>query len=102
MPSSRRSKRRPWGEHPELDLQRATGGRRSVDGPDGSWTVQHVRGSTKSYRCPGCQQMVGPGTDHVVAWAQDGLFGAERAVAERRHWHTSCWELRARRRPRGH
>jgi hypothetical protein len=101
MPSSRRSRRRPWTEpHPELDVQRATGGRRSEDGPDGSWTVQHVRGSTKSYRCPGCQQMVGPGTAHVVAWAQGGLFGADRAVADRRHWHTACWELRARRRPR--
>jgi hypothetical protein len=102
MPSSRRSKRRPWGEHPELDVQRATGGRRSVDGPDGSWTVQHVRGSTKSYRCPGCQQMVAPGIAHVVAWAQDGLFGPDQAVSDRRHWHTACWDLRDRRRPRGH
>lgn len=101
MPSSRRSKRRPWTEpHPELDVQRATGGRRSEDAPDGSWTVQHVRGSTKSYRCPGCQGMVGPGTAHVVAWAQDGLFGQDQAVADRRHWHTACWQMRARRRPR--
>ena len=101
MPSSRRSTRRPWGqEHPELDLQRATGGRRSEDGPDGSWTVQRVRGSDKSYTCPGCRQPVGPGTPHVVAWAQDGLFGAERAMAERRHWHTACWTSRDRRPPR--
>ena len=101
MPSSRRSKRRPWGAEPrELDLQRATGGRRSEDGPDGSWTVQRVAGSAKAYRCPGCQQLVAPGTAHVVAWADDGLFGAESAMADRRHWHTACWDLRARRRPR--
>lgn len=101
MPSSRRSSRRPWGgAHPELDLQRATGGRRSEDGPDGAWTVQRVRGSDKAYRCPGCQQAVPPGTAHVVAWPQDGIFGAERAVEDRRHWHTACWESRGRRRPR--
>ena len=75
MPSSRRSSRRPWAQpHPELDVHRATGGRRSEDGPDGTWTVQHVRGAAKVYRCPGCQAMVGSGTPHVVAW-QDGLFG---------------------------
>jgi hypothetical protein len=101
MPSSRRSSRRPWGqEHPELDVQRATGGRRSEAGPDGTWTVQRVAGSAKSYRCPGCQQLVPPGTAHVVAWADDGLFGPESAVADRRHWHASCWDARVRRRPR--
>jgi hypothetical protein len=101
VPSSRRSRRRPWGEPPrELDLQRATGGRRSEEGPDGVWTVQRVAGSAKSYRCPGCQQPVAAGTPHVVAWRDDDLLGAETAVADRRHWHTACWELRARRRPR--
>ena len=101
MPSSRRSSRRPWGEqHPELDLQRATGGRRTEHAPDGAWTVQRVRGSDKAYRCPGCQQLVPPGTPHVVAWPDDGLFGADAALADRRHWHTACGERRDRRRPR--
>jgi hypothetical protein len=101
VPSSRRSKRRPWGEpHPELDVQRATGGRRSEAAPDGSWIVQSVAGSAKSYICPGCQQLVLPGTAHLVAWPEDGLFGREWAVAERRHWHTACWRARDRRRPR--
>ena len=28
----------------------------------------------------------------VVAWAEDSLFGAEAALAARRHWHTACWD----------
>ncbi|AEE46906.1 hypothetical protein [Cellulomonas fimi] len=98
MPRSRRSTRRPYGaEHVELDLGRATGGRRSESAPDGEWVVQHVRGSDREYRCPGCDQLVAPGTAHVVAWRSDTLLG--EAVEGRRHWHASCWQARARRRP---
>ncbi|MBK5249339.1 MAG: hypothetical protein JJE50_07860 [Actinomycetales bacterium] len=68
---------------------------------DGStWVVRPVTGSDKSYRCPGCLQEVPPGVAHVVAWGEDHLFGADVALAERRHWHTSCWKARDRRRPR--
>ena len=85
MPSGRRSKRRLWGdEPPPLDLDRALGGRRSEDAPDGSWTVQNVTGSEKTYRCPGCQQIIPARLGHVVTWASDGFLGPESALADRR------------------
>ena len=59
--------------------------------PDGEWVVQRVTGSDKGYRCPGCEQEIAAGVAHVVAWP------AERDVGERRHWHTPCWNARARR-----
>lgn len=98
MPSGRRSSKRPYtGEVRPLDVDRATGGRRSESAGDGEWVVQHVRGSDRAYRCPGCDQVVTPGTAHVVAWRSDGLFG--EAVDDRRHWHASCWQARSRRGP---
>ncbi|MGY4645579.1 hypothetical protein [Cellulomonas sp. URHB0016] len=98
MPRSRRSTKRPYGTaHAELDVDRATGGRAVQTAPDGEWVVQQVRGSEREYRCPGCDQLVAPGTPHVVAWRVDGLFGA--AVDDRRHWHSSCWQARDRRGP---
>lgn len=64
-----------------------------------TWGVRHVRGSAgdRSYRCPGCDQLVAGSSGHVVAWPQDGLAGLEN----RRHWHTTCWQARERRRPPG-
>ena len=98
MPTGRSSKRRPRGAVvAPLDLERALGGRRSEDAPDGAWTVQSVRGSEKSFRCPGCAQVIVPGTAHVVAWAADGMLGPEAALEDRRHWHRSCWGARGRR-----
>ena len=99
MPSKRPSRRRPYGVEPTpLDVDRALGGRRRESGPEGEWTVQRVHGSDKTYRCPGCHQEIPPGLAHVVAWAADGLLGPESALADRRHWHPSCWAARARRR----
>ena len=96
---ARRSTKRPYGaEHPALAVDRARGGRTLEEGPDGSWTVQRVTGSDKSYTCPGCRQEVPPGTAHVVAIAQDHLFGADAALADRRHWHSGCWRARGSRR----
>lgn len=40
--------------------------------------------AAKQYRCPGCNQEIRPGANHVVAWRE----GAED---DRRHWHTPCW-----------
>ena len=40
----------------------------------------------KSYRCPGCQQLIQPGTPHLVV-VEEG------DVAGRRHWHTPCWRF---------
>jgi hypothetical protein len=103
MPSSRRSRRRPYGDaHQELDVEAALrGGERTETDPGGeTWTVRRVAGSEKVYRCPGCDQVIEPGTPHVVAWRADHLFGDEAGMAERRHWHTGCWQARDRRRPR--
>jgi hypothetical protein len=62
-------------------------------GPDGEWSVRAVPGAatTKTYRCPGCDQEIRPGLPHVVAWP----MGAED---DRRHWHTPCWSARLNRR----
>lgn len=98
MPSKRPSRRRQPGPPPPLDLDRALGGRRSESAPDGEWTVQRVRGSDKSYTCPGCRQVIPAGLTHVVAWQADGLLGPVAALEDRRHWHPACWEARARRR----
>jgi len=45
--------------------------------------------ATKTYRCPGCDHEIAPGTGHVVVVPR-------AAVDERRHWHRACWD-RARR-----
>ena len=45
----------------------------------------------KTYRCPGCQQEIRPGTPHLVVMEyEDPDF--------RRHWHTPCWRTELRRR----
>jgi hypothetical protein len=45
---------------------------------------------TKMYRCPGCQQIVRVGVEHLVVVPDDG-------AEERRHWHTGCWQRELRR-----
>jgi hypothetical protein len=62
--------------------------------PDGEWIVRHVPGAaaTKTYRCPGCDQELVPGNAHVVVWP-----AYTPGAAERRHWHSSCWQRRPRR-----
>jgi hypothetical protein len=64
---------------------------------DGDWHVRRISGAsaTKTYRCPGCDHEVRPGTPHVVAWPAGTASGEEH----RRHWHTPCWEARGRRGP---
>jgi hypothetical protein len=42
--------------------------------------------SDKSYRCPGCDLEVRPGSWHFVVVPQD-------APDERRHWHERCWKI---------
>jgi hypothetical protein len=58
--------------------------------------VRRVSGANaaKSYVCPGCQRDITPGVAHVVVVPQ-------LAPDLRRHWHTSCWQRRASRRPTG-
>lgn len=91
---ARRSSKRPYGApHVPLDTNRLASLPRTQTGPGGaSFTVRHLRGGAKSYTCPACHRQIPPGTPHVVAWSNDHLFGADRGLEERRHWHTSCWE----------
>jgi hypothetical protein len=60
--------------------------------PDGDWFVRPVvaSGEPKSYRCPGCEQIIAARMAHLVAWRP----GHED---DRRHWHTPCWRARDRR-----
>jgi hypothetical protein len=63
-----------------------------VDGmPVGVAQVQPFQ-SNKSYRCPGCNQLIAPGIGHVVVVPIE-------ATDLRRHWHTPCWHSRDDRRP---
>jgi hypothetical protein len=73
---------------------------------DGDWVVRQVTGaaSDKTYRCPGCDQEIRPGTPHLVTWpayARDSdldPWDTESAADRRRHWHRACWQARGRRR----
>jgi hypothetical protein len=63
-----------------------------VDGmPVGVARVQPFQ-SNKSYRCPGCNQLIAPGIGHIVVVPTE-------AADLRRHWHTPCWQSRDDRRP---
>jgi hypothetical protein len=91
MGVSPRKTRRPRSDQPAAPL----GPERIEDWPDGEWVVRPVPGAaaTKPYRCPGCDQELHPGVPHLVVWP------AHSGVAERRHWHTVCWQRRLQRRP---
>lgn len=95
MPRSNRRRR----DEPSLDVDRVRSGISTVERhADGEWVVRRVSGAggERAYRCPGCDQLVLPGTPHVVAWPSDTL-GAFGGLADRRHWHTPCWTARGRR-----
>lgn len=66
------------------------GALRYVERAGRRFAVRSVSGSsaTKTYRCPGCNQEIRPGTPHVVVWDVDEVGGGE----DRRHWHTACWD----------
>jgi hypothetical protein len=93
----RRNNRRD--DDTSLDPDRARRGvERIVTSADGSWLVRNITadGAVKTYRCPGCDHEIRPGTAHVVAWPAD-----ERGdLTDRRHWHTGCWNARGRSRGR--
>jgi len=63
---------------------------------DGEWMVQAMSAdsATKTYRCPGCNRSFGPGVAHVVVWPRIPDIGSSSAVADRRHWHSACWNRR--------
>jgi hypothetical protein len=68
----------------------------SADKADGRWVVRSIPGANagKSYRCPGCSQVIPPGTPHVVVWPAEPSWTVASGVEERRHWHTGCWARR--------
>nr|WP_234811971.1 hypothetical protein [Mycolicibacterium canariasense] len=66
-------------------------------GPDGyDYQVRPVGAARaeKTYRCPGCDHEIKPGTAHVLVWPAHGPD-----MADRRHWHTPCWANRGNRGP---
>jgi len=93
--AARRPKRRAQPYVP-LDVDRLMLGAARVEQRAGAeWHVQPIsaRAATKDYVCPGCGGTVPPGIAHVVVWRADSIFG-DRAVEDRRHWHTGCWRAR--------
>ena len=52
----------------------------------------HPFQARKTYRCPGCDQDIAPGTGHVVVVPR-------LAPEDRRHWHRPCWDHRCTRHP---
>lgn len=88
-----RPRRRSADTPPPAALSGALG--RIEDDDDGTWAVRTILGSRalKTYRCPGCDHEIVPGTPHLVAWSVDDPLGGE----DRRHWHTGCWRGRATR-----
>jgi hypothetical protein len=88
--SPRRPPKRPTTARPIREV-------RAEEFAGGEYVVRPMSGAatTKSYRCPGCDHEIVPGTPHVVVWPADHPGGAE----DRRHWHSPCWRARDRRRP---
>ncbi|TWE07961.1 hypothetical protein [Rudaeicoccus suwonensis] len=89
---------RAGGARPDISRVLETG-LRTESYAGGSWRVREVRGNTagRTYVCPGCQQALESAIAHVVVWPADGLGD----VADRRHWHATCWGARDRRPPQG-
>ncbi|MFW0119454.1 ATP/GTP-binding protein [Rothia sp. P5764] len=63
---------------------------------DGDWFVQYIppMNAQKTYTCPECMTSIRPGVAHLVVWQEDHMFGSQRAIEERRHWHQHCWQTR--------
>ena len=95
--SPRRNRRQPrgGGEVDADQVRRGIGSNQTWD--DGEWTLRLIPrdAATKTYRCPGCDQEIPPGIQHVVAWPADGRGD----LTDRRHWHSACWQARDRRSP---
>lgn len=93
-PSPRRAAG-PAGKHSADEHGERYGGFQRTESWQGDeWSVRHVAGASaagKTYRCPGCDQEIGSGVPHVVAWPDHA------GVDERRHWHKSCWNAKDRR-----
>lgn len=94
VPRRNRSRRSNRASSDSGALGVGSGWSRVESTTDGDWMVRNVPGSqaTKWYRCPGCDHEIRPGVAHVVAWPS-----TERgSVQDRRHWHSGCWNQRAK------
>jgi hypothetical protein len=99
-----RRRPRPGSRSPDREPVRH--GEPIEEAADGDWVVRPLTGSStgKTYRCPGCDQEIRPGTPHVVTWAAYARdsdldpWDTDSASDQRRHWHTVCWRARDRRR----
>lgn len=97
---ARRSRKRDYGAgHIPLNVGAVIHGwAQDETTSDGrSWKVRPTTGSSsagKSYRCPGCQQLIAASSAHLVVWPADHLFGDQAGLDDRRHWHTACWRAR--------
>ncbi len=91
-----RRNRRQVTEQREL---RATSNQTIEDWQGISYVVRQLSGSgsTKTYRCPGCDHEVRPATAHVVVWPE-----GDEDADHRRHWHKVCWQHRNKRRATQH
>jgi len=92
----RRHKKDRDRDYEPLDLDRARSRiRRTETKRGGRYIVQPIseKNAQKTYTCPGCQLTIPPGQAHVVAWEDESLMGAERAIEDRRHWHSHCWRI---------
>jgi hypothetical protein len=72
------------------------GGERRESWRGEPYAVRSVSGSPagKTYRCPGCDQLIRAAVPHVVAWPADAPDAEDR-----RHWHATCWAARHTRSP---
>jgi hypothetical protein len=101
-------RRRPRGGSRPSGRERVRRTEAVEEAADGDWVVRSVMGAAasglKTYRCPGCDQEIRPATPHVVTWpayARNSDFDpwdTQSAADLRRHWHTTCWRARSRRR----
>ena len=85
----------PKNKRPKPDGREvATSNQSFEEHHEGLYTVRNLSGagSTKPYRCPGCDQMIPLATPHIVAWLEDD-------EDSRRHWHSTCWSKKDKRRP---
>jgi len=76
--------------------------RRVEVGADGyDYEVRSIAAAraAKTYRCPGCDHEIRSGTAHVVVWRTYEGRAGDYEMADRRHWHTPCWDSRATRGP---
>lgn len=91
MPRKHRARRKD--DEPSDLSQLLVGWRRTETKRGRTWIVQPIGAgrSEKAYVCPGCSRPVVAGAAHIVCWPADSVLGDESALADRRHWHTGCW-----------